>query len=89
MAKAKARPKTDTHTHASLLSTSLYLEWRSLDILFVLFQCFFTENAMCIGEVGHDITMFSHSMLCQFTQPVKGLHYQKMSPWNLFSNFFA
>lgn len=44
------------------------------------------ENVICMAEVSHDVTVFSDTALCQFTQMVRWLDYQKITLWNLFSN---
>lgn len=37
---------------------------------------------MRMGEVGHDITTFSGTLLCQSTEPKGRLHFQKVTLWD-------
>lgn len=47
---------------------------------------FLTENILHAGEEAHDVTAFSGTPLCPFTQLVRGLYYQTMTLQQLFSN---
>lgn len=47
---------------------------------------FLTENILHAGEEANDVTAFSGTPRCQFTQLARGLYYQKMTLQQLFSN---
>lgn len=60
----------------------------NLPLLFVvhLIMHSLTKNIIHRGKVSHDVTAFSGTQLCQFTQLGRGLYYIKVSIWKPFSN---
>lgn len=69
------------HRWQSCCSTSAHPECKYISIIYMHMAIW----QKATGVVGHDVTVFSGSSLCQFTQLVKRLHYQKMTLWSLFS----
>lgn len=97
---AKAHTKTGWYNHTFVDSSSAKgdvltsLEsWAqtqlcNLPLLFVvcLIMHGLTKIVIHMGEVSRDVTVFSGTRLCQFTQLGRGLYYKKVSIWKPFSN---
>lgn len=70
---------TNLHFDGEALMKSAQTQLSEKTVLFVvlLAQGYMTEKVMCTGKVGPVITVFSGIPLCQFTQPVRKLQFEK------------
>lgn len=73
----------DIGTNAARKSAVVFAVWANWDVLIGL------KILMCMGKAGHDVTTFSGSAFCQFTQPVRRWLYQKISLWKLWNHKFV
>lgn len=75
----RASAATNLHFDGEALMKWAQTQPGAKTFLFVvlLVQGYLTEKVMCTGKVGPIITVFSGIPLCQFTQPLRKLQFEK------------